>query len=171
VGVDIEPQPRFPFAFMQADALTYPLDGFDAIHASPPCQAYSRATAWRGKRSDHPDLLGPTIDRLRDCGVPWIVENVPDAPMDATVILCGSQFGLKVRRHRKFLFSWDGCYLLPPCSHDGLLTFEHKQERAYGDAMGCGWMARDGHRNAIPPAYTQWIGEQLLAVLQLRGAA
>jgi hypothetical protein len=163
VGVDLAPQPRFPFEFHQGDAMTFPLAGFDAIHASPPCQAYSRATAWRGNRADHPDLLDATIARLRASGVPWIVENVPDAPMTATVILCGSHFGLKVRRHRKFLLSWGGCYLLPPCDHRGLLAFMHKGERAYGNAMGCDWMARDGHRNAIPPAYTEWIGQHLLA--------
>jgi hypothetical protein len=165
VGVDHRPQPYFPFPFHEADALDFPLDGFDAIHASPPCQAYSRATAWRGQRSNHPDLLAPVLARLQASGLPWVLENVPDAPVVPHFVLCGSQFGLRVRRHRYFLTSWNGFGLLPPCDHRALLAFMHKGERAYGDAMGCTWMPTAAHRNAIPPAYTEWIGRQLLAHL------
>src|SRR5262245_49421517 len=77
VGGDINPQPHSPFEFHQADALTYPLDGFDAVHASPPCQAYS--TMGNRWRSPAPDLLGPTLERLRALSVPWVVENVAGA--------------------------------------------------------------------------------------------
>jgi hypothetical protein len=93
VGVDINPQPRYPFEFHQADAMTFPLDGFDAIHASPPCQAYSHGTP-PDKRSNHPDLLDATRDRLNAAGLPWVIENVPRAPLRSPVILCGSQFDL-----------------------------------------------------------------------------
>lgn len=165
VGVDIKPQPRYPFTFVQADALTYPLDGFDAIHASPPCQHYAPVTRWRGKSANHPDLVGPILSRLRAANLPWIIENVPHAPLHATVMLCGSQFGLNVVRHRIFQTSWGLCQLMPSCRHYAALAFEHKDERAFADAMGCTWMtAREG-REAIPPAYTEWIGGQLLAAI------
>jgi len=165
VGVDINPQPRYPFEFHRADAMTYPLDGFDAIHASPPCQHYANVTAWRGDPGNHPDLVAPTRTRLEAIGVPWVIENVPEAPVRRDFLLCGSQFGLKVRRHRAFETSPRLFALLPPCRHRGLLAFMHKGERAYADALGCTWMTNREAREAIPPAYTQHIGEQLLAHL------
>lgn len=109
-GVDIERQPHYPFRFFQADAMTFPLDGFDAIHASPPCQAYSVTKHTHDKQ--HPDLLGPTRDRLVQSGVPWIIENVVGAPMRDPLMLCGTMFDLTavdddgttlfLRRHRLF---------------------------------------------------------------------
>jgi DNA (cytosine-5)-methyltransferase 1 len=114
VGVDIEPQPHFPFEFHQADALTYPLDGFDAIHASPPCQAHSvTRNLWPGR--EHPDLVEPTRARLVASGLPYVIENVVGAPLLAPVQLCGSSFGLNVRRHRLFEASF--VLLVPPCQH------------------------------------------------------
>jgi DNA (cytosine-5)-methyltransferase 1 len=162
-GVDIEPQPSYPFRFMLADMLTVPLSGFDVIHASPPCQAYARVTAWRGDRSAHPDLLGPVAARLAAAGVPWVIENVPEARPTWDLILCGTQFGLNIRRHRGFwLGGWEWFDLLPPCWHrPGLLPFMHKGERAYADAMGCAWMTKTEARQAIPPAYTEYIGGAL----------
>jgi len=162
VGVDIAPQPHYPFEFHQADALTWPPDGFDAIHASPPCQHYANVTGWRGSRDDHPDLLPATLDRLAGCGVPWVVENVPEAIPWADLMLCGSSFGLRVRRHRHFLTGLPIFALVAPCCHDDSLPFMHKGERAYADAMGCPWMTNREAREAIPPAYTEWIGAQLL---------
>jgi hypothetical protein len=104
VGVDIEPQPNFPFEFVQADAMTYPLDGFDAIHASPPCQAYSLASGYQGKgaRAKYPELVGPTRDLLVQTGLPWVIENVPNAPIRKDLLLCGEMFGLRLHRHRIF---------------------------------------------------------------------
>src|SRR5215469_3249552 len=93
VGVDNRPQPRYPFAFVQADAMTFPLEGFDAIHASPVCLGYANVTAWRGNQADHPRQLQPTLDRLAAQPRPWIVENVPEALPTWDYILCGSQFG------------------------------------------------------------------------------
>lgn len=167
VGVDIAPQPHYPFEFRQWDAIDWlarvPAGGFDAVHASPPCQRYANVTAWRGNPEDHPDLLEPTIEHLRGTGLPFIVENVPEARSEWSVVLCGSQFGLKVRRHRGFLTSWAWSGMAHPCSdHRDLLPFMHKDERAYADAMGCDWMNKTEAREAIPPAYTEFIGRQLL---------
>jgi hypothetical protein len=168
VGVDTEAQPYYPYEFHEADAMTYPLDGFDLIHASPPCQFYANVTAWRGDPGSHPDLLGPTIERLSASAVPWIVENVPEARPRWDLVLCGSQFGLKIRRHRGFLLGgWSIPFaLMPPCHHVGLLPFMHKGERAFADAMGCTWMPKEDARAAIPPAYTEYIGRQFLATLE-----
>jgi DNA (cytosine-5)-methyltransferase 1 len=174
VGVDIVDQPRYPFDFHQADALEY-LAGhwqeFDAIHASPTCQRKARVTAWRGNREDHPNTLTPTLEALRSLGVPYVVENVPEAgdELRADFLLCGTQFGLPVRRHRIFERGhWDGYELIPPCScyrRPDLKVFEHKDERAFADAMGCTWMSSMGGRQAIPPAYTEHIGRQLMTHL------
>lgn len=186
-GVDINPQPRYPFTFIQADAMTYPLDGFDAIHASPPCQAYSVTRhAWNA-RKDHPDLLAPTRDRLLAAGIPWVIENVPGAPMDALVMLCGSSFGLgtgeyQLRRHRWFEPSPGWWLLSPPCQHNGPVIGiygDHGRDRRrssprFGryftmaerrEAMGIDWMARDELGQAIPPDYTEYIGGYLMEYL------
>ena len=165
VGVDIVKQPRYPFEHHVADAMTFPLDGFDAIHASPPCQTYANVTAWRGRQEEHPDLLGPTRDRLLASGRPWVIENVPEAPLRHDLLLCGSQFGLNVRRHRAFETSWRAFSLLSPCGHRGLLPFMHKGERAYADAMGCEWMTNREARQAIPPAFAAHVGELMLSHL------
>lgn len=175
-GVDLHPMPRYPFAFHQADALEYlagitasgEVEEYDLIHASWTCQYYARVTAWRGSRNDHPDLLTPGKKLMQASGRPWVIENVPEAAwagaMRADYTLCGSQFGLNVRRHRTFETSWGGGGdLLPPCwHHKGLLPFEHKGERAYADAMGCTWMNKTEARQAVPPAYSEWIGQQFL---------
>jgi DNA (cytosine-5)-methyltransferase 1 len=100
VGVDIEPQPRYPFEFVQADALTFDLDGFDAYHASPPCQGFSAMK--RATKVEHADLLTPTRARLLATGRPFVLENVEGAPLHEPWKLCGTQFGLKTRRHRLF---------------------------------------------------------------------
>lgn len=178
IGVDIEDQPRYPFTFVKGDALALLPDLIEqyrpvAIAASPTCQTRSRATAWRGRRENHPDLLTPTLALLEQVGLPYVVENVPEAAWDGTMrsdyLLCGTQFGLNVRRHRVFQRGfWDGYELLPPCTcyrNPALLPFEHKDERAFADALGCTWMTSKGGRQAIPPAYTQHIGEQLMAHL------
>jgi DNA (cytosine-5)-methyltransferase 1 len=182
-GVDIEPQPRYPFEFHQADALTFPLEGFDLIHASPPCQAFTvmHNLGWPGK--DHPDLIAATRRRLMANGRPWVIENVPGAPMPASFVLCGSMFGLPIRRHRQFETS--PFLLVPPHRHrvgehpilvtSGRLTKRRRVERPWqvnavasvaGKAIGIDWMTRDGLSNAIPPAYTEWIGTRLLEAME-----
>ncbi len=172
-GVDIEPQPNYcGEEFIQADALGILADRaylarFDAIHASPTCQHQANVTNWRGDRSTHPDTLTPTLALLARLSVPWVLENVPEALSTWDYVLCGSQFGLQVKRHRGFRRgNWTAFDLLPPCQHARLLPFMHKGERAYTDAMGCTWMTRDEGRQAIPPAYCEYLGRQLLDALE-----
>lgn len=163
-GVDITPQPRYcGDEFILADVMEAPLDGYDAIHASPPCPHYANVTRWRGDPDSHPDLLDPVRRRLVTSGIPWVVENVPEAPMRRDFLLCGSMFGLKVKRHRAFETSWHGFGFAHACYHPpDLLPFMHKNERAFADAMGCTWMTNVEARDAIPPAYTEYIGGELL---------
>jgi hypothetical protein len=179
-GLDNRPQPHYPFTFIQADALELLADRdflarFDAIHASPPCQHKARVTAWRGSRDDHPDLLTPTLELLAGTDIPWVVENVPEAGLRADYRLCGTQFGLPVRRHRDFQRgNWSAYELMPGCQcyrNPSLLPFMHKSERAFADAMGCTWMSKEEARQAIPPAMTEHIGRQLLGYLAAEHAA
>jgi DNA (cytosine-5)-methyltransferase 1 len=184
VGVDINPQPRYPFEFHQGDALEYLREHgheFDAIHASPPCQRYTRITKWKSK-GDHPDLLQPTIDALDRTGKPFVVENVADAPMENYLMLCGTMFGLKVIRHRHFVCS--PAILMAPasCNHYSYSMNSVRgmsREKCKGGefmtvtghvsnldrasrSMGIEWMNRKELVQAIPPAYTEFIGKQLL---------
>lgn len=182
VGVDNVPQRHFPFEFHLADAMTFPLDGFDAIHASPPCKGFTVAYVrgqygpGAGRKRTYPDLLTPTRDRLLAAGVPFVIENVPGAPMRADVVLCGTMFGLKVRRHRLFETNWEIRSTPPPCDHSYQVfsVFGHgagnnkwgKRPDAgtaaeWREAMGIDWMPRDVLSQAIPPAYTEWLGHQL----------
>lgn len=101
VGVDIRPMPRYPFTFVQADAMTYPLDGFDFVWASPPCQAYSVTKSLHGGRV-YPQLVAAVRSRLLANGRPYVIENVVGAPLDASLELCGTMFNLRVLRHRRF---------------------------------------------------------------------
>ena len=187
VGVDIKPQPHYPFEFHQADALTFPLEGFDVIHASPPCQRYARIGCVHAVRENHPDLIDPIRERLEASGVPWVIENVPDSKLPRSFVLCGSMFGLgavgvldgiyrQLRRHRLFQSSlW---ILTSQCQHNGEPVGVYgrggpqraTRNRGYmggtkerHEAMGIDWMSRDEISQAIPPAYTHYIGKQLMA--------
>lgn len=179
VGVDIVAQPHYPFEFHQADALDFPLDGFAAIHASPPCQAFSALSRATGHAGRHPNLIPPMRERLQSAGVPWIMENVEGAPLVEAFLLCGAAFGLEVIRHR--LFESNHLILAPGCVHTpgGTTTgqyvaFRHsgrvqpgrtvpprRTEREYRRAMGVEWMTLKEARQAIPPVYTEFIGTQL----------
>lgn len=201
VGVDIKPQPRYPFRFIQADALTYldttDLNQFAAIHASPPCQGYSQSRFLR--YAVHPDaapipmLIQDVRARLEQAGKPWVIENVAGADLPDAVELCGSMFGLPLRRHR--WFSSSILLFAPgPCRHtSGCLNPIGGKVRGYGSlasahtyldskgrrrkreayfslatgrqAMGIHWMTLKELSQAIPPAYTEWIGRQLIEVL------
>jgi DNA (cytosine-5)-methyltransferase 1 len=174
VGVDLADQPHYPFEFHQADAMTYPLEGFDAIHASPPCQGYSRMRhlPWLAGK-EYPMLIGPVRDMLEASAAPWVIENVEDAPMPYSTVLCGRTFGLPIYRHRRF-----GSNILimapPHLRHDlvisagrhlgdrGRVSTWERQSRM-PDVMGCPWMTQKEVSQAIPPAYTEFIGAQLLA--------
>lgn len=188
VGVDVNPQPNYPFEFYQADALEFPLNGFDVIHASPPCQAYSPAAAvHRNRGKAYADLVGPTRARLENHSAKWVIENVPGSPLNVHLVLCGLMFGLKVFRHRYFELS--DLVLGPPHrSHAGKTIGDGFYSVAGGsgrwktwgtvqrnvskgtvaewrEAMGIDWMTRRELTQAIPPAYTEWIGRQWITQL------
>lgn len=184
-GVDIEPHPRYPFRFVLGDALDVPLDGFDLIWASPPCQRYTVFARNTGTAARHPDLVPRVRRRLVEQGTPYIIENVPGAPLRSPLLLCGSMFGLGVRRHRLFETSFS-IGLTLTCNHEraavpvyGHGTPQH-QRRSWGrnvsieekrDAMGIDWMNRDELSEAIPPAYSQWIAERFLEGRRARDTA
>lgn len=193
-GVDIEPQPNYPFEFIQADALEVLADkeflaGFDAIGASPPCQSESDLRH-RWSDNEYPDLLTPTLDLLTDVPIPWVVENVASTKkLPGSLVLCGTEFGLKARcrggetrwlkRHRRFGASFfilgaGGCH----CSHrlvggvygtggGGAMNRGYKffvpEAR---EAMGIDWMSWKEMSQAIPPAYTRFIGDALMSHLR-----
>ena len=201
VGVDIKPQPNYPFPFHQADAIEYLERGyvmdigtprpfhdlFDAIHASPPCQAYSvAAQSRRNEGHEYPDLLAPTRELLEQTGLPWVIENVPGAPMRADIKLCGCQVGLELRRERWFETNWLVNPMVPPHHHPhavpsvvghGTPSWVRAQLgynptiADYRASMGIDWMNRNELSEAIPPAYTEFIGTQLMAHLKATVAA
>jgi DNA (cytosine-5)-methyltransferase 1 len=181
VGVDINPMPRYPFEFHQGDALEFLAahgHEFSAIHASPPCQDYI-PTIPRKHGTAH--FLPDVRKLLIKIGKPWIIENIPGAPMRADFRLCGCMFHLpRLRRQRLFETSWNGFALLPPCYHPehpisvtghGIPSSNFYREKLTGPefgilvrkAMGIDWMTRDELSQAIPPAYTNFIGGLLLA--------
>ena len=188
VGVDTAPQPRYPFEFVQADALEYVHEHgreFDIIHASPPCQAYSAARVIRGRQ--HPDLIAATRAALVATGRPFVIENVPGAPLENPLMLCGTMFGLRVIRHRLFEVCPTPIWFPPtPCAHDGRATSAGNRQpgRTNGFATGhtyitvvgnsylmadgraamdIDWMNRRELSQAIPPAYTEWLGRRIVA--------
>jgi hypothetical protein len=180
VGVDIAPQPNYPFEFVQTDAvetlkLGFPLEGFTAIHASPPCQHYANVTRWKGDQDNHPDLIEPTRRLLWQTGLPWVIENVRTTHLNADYMLCGTAFGLPFRRHRHFETNWSGATMNYGCQHQPAdYSFDHgakQPESVYRDAMGCEWMTVLESREAIPPAYTEFIGAQLLAHIKQEAVA
>lgn len=176
-GVDIAPQKNYPFEFIQSDALEYLRDHwqeYDVIHASPPCQKNSTMTKglWKDRIESHPELIAPTRNMLVQTGKPYIIENVPGAPLFSPTVLCGSMFSfLKVRRHRLFETSFS--VIAPTCNHaaqshvvavyghsggsskrDGL-KFDGVKE--WKEAIGIDWMTGAELAEAIPPAYTEYI--------------
>jgi DNA (cytosine-5)-methyltransferase 1 len=195
VGVDIRPQPNYPFQFIQDDAIDFighnvwRVMGFDAIHASPPCQAYSWA-AKRWTEIERADLVGITRTMLQATRKPYVIENVPGAPLVNPFRLCGEMFGLNVIRHRNFETNFP--VLVPEHKHhrkpiqrlarDG--SGRTVQRSSYctvaghgGEsdsfkledwqaAMGMDWTTKEELTEAIPPAYTRFIGEQLRAILE-----
>ena len=189
LGVDHEPQPRYPFRFVQGDALAY-LEAhgneFDAIHASPPCQIHSQTNNYTpGDTRGHVDLVSPTRAALIRNAKPWIIENVEGAPLRRDIRLCASGFGLPMRRHRIFEASFP-LPLAPPCNHwsnagapckgQNPATFKpgvfvsptgnpNKRKgtlKQWLAAMETPWMDRRGVTQAIPPAYTEFLGKALL---------
>jgi DNA (cytosine-5)-methyltransferase 1 len=195
VGVDIQPQPNYPFQFIQWDVFDWLHENgapsirlsFDAIHASPPCQGYSDL-ANQNKRT-YPKLIEPVRAMLRTTGLPYVIENVETAPLVDPIILCGTMFrGLRVLRHRKFESNLR--LVAPLHGHHPLVYTTDKRKGQYGKldqdtafvsvngggncsvankraAMGIGWPMTGHEANeAIPPAYTAWVGRQLMSASQ-----
>lgn len=191
VGVDIAPQSRYPFRFLQADAIEFldamPLGAFDLIHASPPCQHDSRMTNCRpGLAAEYPALIGPTRERLERLDIPWVIENVDGSGLPAQgdllgangLLLCGTMFGRELYRHRLFETSIP----LPPPHHPRHLKPASKAGHwkpgtvisveghcspiaLAREVMGIDWMTRDELAESIPPYYTEYIGRHLIARL------
>lgn len=184
VGVDIKPQPNYPFAFVQADALKPPfrLEDFDFIWASPPCQAYSMMSKNKGYDADKPRLVEKTRTMLLASGKPYVIENVAGAPLRFPFVLCGASFGLgasgfDLNRHR--YFESNVGILAPPCRHRAGKTIGvygngtnswHREKWGRNitiaemrEAMGIDWMTRGELTQAIPPAYSEFIGRAVLA--------
>lgn len=187
IGVDIAPQKNYPFPFIQTDALT--LDKkfvalFDAIHASPPCQSYSDL-AKRNKNADKwPRLIEPVREMLEGTGLPYVIENVEGAPLLDPVVLCGTMFPpLRVLRHRLFEANFE---IVRPehKKHPKVHTFDRRKSHfgktdewkdfvqvtgggnctlaAARDAMGIDWMTKGEINESIPPAYTRYVGQEIL---------
>lgn len=193
LGVDINPQPRYPFRFYRGDALEFVRKHgheFDVIHASPPCQHYSVATkSHSGDPAAHQNLIEPTREALRATCRPWIIENVVGAPLRNPVLLCGTMFdGLRVIRHRLFESS-EALTAPSKCGKHPLCYTVDKRKPHYGkldemtafvmvngggncskaaaaDAMNIDWMTKKELNEAIPPAYTAFLGGLLLKALK-----
>lgn len=191
-GVDLVASPRYcGDEFIQANALTVPLDGYDFIWASPPCQRYARIGAVHDVRESYPDLIPATLARLGARSVPWAIENVPESKLSGGMLLCGSMFRLgsrggdgvyrQLRRHR--VFTWSGFLLGAPmrCAHEGQPIGVYgdggpqraSRNRGYmggsrerQEAMGIDWMRTRELSQAIPPAYAEFIGRAALDAIR-----
>ena len=197
IGVDIEPQPNYPFDFIEADALAFLdaliMDGktgfFDVYAGSPPCQAHTPLHALQSEKAkaSYVDLIDPTRRRLKAIGAPYVIENVVQAPLENPVTLCANTFGLKLYRHRNFETNWPlsgrtHIKHVERCQRAGYMpTSERPFMSIHGrnghnskawvakaaEYMQVPWMAGDlnGVCEAIPPAYTSFIGVQLMEYL------
>lgn len=192
-GVDIQMQHRYPFKFVHANATTLDFDflmGFDVIHASPPCQAYSAMTKLANSKTKncefdlgpkHPELVHIVRDMLNRTGKPYIIENVVGAPLRNPVTMCGAMFDLGVIRHRLFETNWTLRQPVHP-SHDAVNARPDfscvvgmggawrsrngsRDTEDWKTAMGIDWMDRYELTQAIPPAYTEYIGRELQKIL------
>lgn len=191
VGIDIAPQPNYPFEFHQADALDWAsqyIHAFAAVHASPPCQHYTDLAKGNNANQDkYPALIEPTRQLLRQTGLPYVIENVCGSPLIDPITLCGEMFRLAVIRHR--LFESNVPLTQPDhIKHRGRVAgmrhgewFEGPYFAVYGDgggkgtieqwenAMGIHWMRnrdtiklnRRDIAEAIPPVYSEYVGQQL----------
>jgi DNA (cytosine-5)-methyltransferase 1 len=202
VGVDIAQQPNYPFDFCQGDALDvlraggiagWSLRDFDMVHASPPCQGYTQLAAVNaklGRESRHAKLIAPTREFLRAAGLPYVIENVVGSELIDPVRVCGTSFGLPIRRHR--LFESNLPLVGTPCEHCRFTeprywtgwrpNGEYRLStvvQVYGNAggkhewpaaMGIDWMTNDEMAEAVPPAYTEFIGRQLWTALEVKAA-
>jgi DNA (cytosine-5)-methyltransferase 1 len=193
IGVDIVPQPSYPYRFICADALTFPLEGYDAYHASPNCERFtSMSRNNKAAQLKHPDYIDAIRQRLIATGKPYVIENVGGAKhlLIDPIMLCGHMFGLRVYRHRYFesnvfLMAHSHIRHRAKAAHAGKIPgpgefwspegyFGHKDDAQR--AMGIDWMKTTGSRNAeiakaIPPIYTRYVAEQLIAYIPVEGRA
>ena len=196
IGVDVEPQPRYPFEFHLADALAFIQvhkswirDNVSAVAASPPCQGYSKA--WKIQQRDHPRLIGQIRDAFLDLGLPYVIENVEEARDELInpVMLCGAMEPFQLRTYWHRLFETGNGFTFTPPEHPvhtapitkmgrprkpGEMAhyvgnFSGVQEAR--EDMGMPWANRDGLREAIPPCYSRYIGDQLMAHIRQEAAA
>jgi len=179
VGVDIKPQPNYPFEFIQDDALAaFQVIGgkFDLIHASPPCQKFTKMQSMWKREDEHEDLIAEVREHLIDSD--YVIENVPQAPLLSPITLCGGMFNLgdsegrNLRRHRGFESNID-LIQLPHPTHKGLAVgvygntggtskrdgYKFATVQNWREAMEIDWMTANELKEAVPPAYTKWIGE------------
>jgi DNA (cytosine-5)-methyltransferase 1 len=194
VGVDISPQPRYPFEFYQADALTFPVDGFDAIHASPPCQAYSITKF--SHTNNHPKLIEPIRERLEASDKLYMIENVVGAPLINPITCCGAAFNIWtfdidstpifLKRHRLFETNFPLTQYECKCrefikagrfcagvygggssrrSQSGKRGGYTPRQQIRKELMRIDWMTGKELSQAIPPAYTEYIGKFLMEAL------
>lgn len=203
VGVDIEPQPHYPYTFIRGDALqvmgrlvnrysinSYTLSDFDAFAASPPCQKFSRlSNSQPGTKEKYPDLIPKTRELLGFTGKPYAIENVPGAPLRTTVTLCGTSFGKQLQLHRDFETNFPvpplECdhtkYVINPANVEGRARIRAQYpgetiEGVWRREKGVEWMNGHEGREAIIPAFTEYIGGFMLRAaqprrLELRAAA
>jgi DNA (cytosine-5)-methyltransferase 1 len=182
-GVDNIPQPKYRGKFVQADALDYLMahyHEFDAIHASPPCQKYTKAgVQFRAYGKEYPDLIGPTRDLLKTTGLPYVIENVPDAPLHNPILLCGTMFGIRTYRHRLFesnieLKQPEHPEHVAPNAKMGRRVREGEYIQYVGhftglkmvqDMTGLHWLGVRELAQSIPPQYAEFLGGQLLESL------
>lgn len=178
VGVDIKAQPRYPFTFHQADAMTFPLDRFDAVHASPLWYRFTALCASRGFRADDPDDVTPIYDRLKASGLPFVVESGTLGPLKDVHLFCGPAHGLEVIRH--MYFASNVPLEAPPCAcvrggaasglyvaykgsyGKGRINPPRRSRKEWKAAAGVPHMTWQEAHLTVPPAYTQFIGQQLL---------
>lgn len=192
IGVDINPQPNYPFEFWPGDALEILSNVADympraaygvevaVVHASPPCQRYSAmSTCCPGLADKYPDLIAPTRKLLQQTGLPWVIENVPGSPLLDPVMLCGQMFGLELYRHRLFESSEilqqpdHPRHVIPGCKaghwkpgHIISVSGNCAPIALARSAMGIDWTNRRELAEAVPPSYTQYVGAQLLAAMR-----
>jgi DNA (cytosine-5)-methyltransferase 1 len=187
IGWDINPQPHYPreCEFRQGNVLDLTSGKIrreaHAVHASPPCSKHTMATRFHGNADSHADLIEPTRALLDAAGLPYIIENVVGAPIRADITLCGTMFGLKIAKHRIFECSFPVAFdLLPPCDHSDVYDPWHGKGRTadqFRQAQDTPWIPMQGGAsrkrgvtgdlmNAIPPAFTEYLGRQLMARVQ-----
>lgn len=175
-GWDIKPQPHYPFTFHLGDALQADLSGFDFVWASPPCQAYTAMQNLRKNGHSHQDLVEPTRRKLEESGLPWVIENVKGSPLRTSIMLCGTMFGLRIIKHRYFETNMPIPLTLSACDHSGVFDPWHGKGRTANEmreAQGTPWIPIGGGasrkqnrsgdlNNAIPPAYSEFLGRQII---------